>query len=331
MPRNKVLVTGAPGWLGTRFVEILVKNNREVRCLVLKNIDYSYLKKLGAETYEGDITKPETLEKVTEDIDTVFHIAGIIHPKFFRGVKDFYKINTQGTKNLLEASIKAGVKRFIYISSNSAVGVNSDKNVLMNEYTIPKPYLNYGKSKLLAEKIVNEAFVKGEIETTIIRPCWFYGPGQPERQTRLMKMIKKGKVPLFGDGKNLRSMTYIDNLCQALLLAEKSKIAIGETYWIADERPYTTLEIYQTIADILGVELKVRKIPSFVSSVMRIGDKILQRFGFYQQEVHVAGEMTLNIACSIEKAKKDLDYKPKIGLKEGMRLSIEWAKSKGFI
>lgn len=327
---KKVLVTGAPGWLGTRFVEMLVKKNTEVRCLVLKNVNYSYLEKLGVEIFEGDITKKETIKNSTKDIDSVFHIAGIIHPKIF-GVGHFYKINTEGTKNLLEDAIKNEVERFIYISSNSAVGVNYDRNILMNEYTIPKPYMNYGKSKLLAEKAVNEAYIQGKIKTTIIRPCWFYGPGQPERQTRLMKMIKEGKVPLFGDGKNLRSMTYIDNLCEAMILVEKSKITEGETYWIADERPYTTLEIYQTIAELLGVELKVRKIPGIVSKGMRIADSILQKLRIYQQEIHVAGEMTLNIACSIEKAKKDFGYKPKIDLKEGMRRSIEWAKEKGFI
>jgi nucleoside-diphosphate-sugar epimerase len=330
MATEKIFVTGAPGWLGNRFVEMLTEKKRDVRCLVLKNMDYSYLKKLGAEAVEGDITRPETLNNVASDVETVFHLAGIIHPKLFGG-GDFFKINTHGTKNMLDAAIKSGAKRFVYISSNSPVGVNYDRNILMNEYTFPKPYMNYGRSKLLAEKAVNEAFVQGKIETVIIRPCWYYGPGQPKRQTRLMKMIKEGRALLFGDGTNLRSMTYIENLCDAMLLAEKSKIASGETYWIADERPYTTIEIYNVIASLLGVDLRIRKIPGMVSDAVRIADSALQKLHLYQQEIHVAGEMNVNIACSIEKAKKDLGYKPRVDLKEGMKRSIDWAKKQGMI
>ena len=98
-------------------------------------------------------------------------------------------------------------------------------------------------------------------------------------------MIRDGKALLFGDGNNLRSMTYIDNLCDAMILAEKKNEANGETYWIADEKPYTTLEIYQTIADLLGVELKYKKIPSFASNFATLTDRILQMFRIYQKEL----------------------------------------------
>lgn len=326
----KVLVTGAPGWLGTRFVEMLAEKNREIRCLVLKGLDDSYLKELGAEIVWGDITKPESLDGVADGVETVFHIVGLVHTKFF-SVNSFFRINTEGTKNMLECAIRADVKRFLYVSSNSPAGCNYQREVLMNEYTPPRPYMNYGKSKLRAEKAVNEAFINGKLETVILRPCWFYGQGQPARQTRLMKMIRDGNVPLFGDGSNLRSMTYIDSLCDALLLAEENEIAKGETYWIADERPYTTLEIYQTIAELLGVELKTVNIPGFFSDIATFADGILQKLHMYQTEIHVVGELNKNIACSTEKAKKDLGYRPKISLREGMRISIEWAKERGLL
>jgi nucleoside-diphosphate-sugar epimerase len=330
MSQGKALVTGAPGWLGTRFVEILAEKNRDIRCLVLPGIDASYLQKLGAEIVPGNISKPESLEGVADGVETVFHIVGIVHTRFFR-VRDFFKINTAGTENMLECAIRAGVKRFIYVSSNSPAGCNYRRDVLMNEYIPPRPYMTYGKSKARSERAVNEAFIKGELETVILRPCWFYGPGQPARQTRLMTMIKNGNVPLFGDGSNLRSMTYIDSLCDALILAGEKEAAKGETYWIADEKPYTTLEIYQTIAELLGVKLKTINIPGFVSDMATMVDWTLQKLHMYQTETHVVGELNKNIACSIEKAKKDLGYEPKIDLREGMKRSIEWAKERGLL
>ena len=322
MTNNKVLVTGVPGWLGTRFVEFLVENNRDVRCFALKGMDTSYLEKeLGVEVRIGNVSDINTQIGLCRDIDTVFHLAGIIHPKRF--TKDLFEVNTMGTANIIDNAIGENVKRFVYVSSNSAQGCY---NGIMNETDKMDPYMKYGQSKFMAENTVNSCNKANEIETVILRPCWFYGIRQPERQTRLMKMIQNGKALVFGDGKNLRSMTYIDNLCDALLLAEKVKEANGETYWIADDKPYTTLEIYETIANLLGVELKYRAIPSICSDVARLMDKTIQSIGLYQTEIHVVGEMNQTIACSIAKAKKELKYEPKVDLKEGMRRSIEWAK-----
>ncbi len=76
-----------------------------------------------------------------------------------------------------------------------------------------------------------------EIETVLVRPPWFYGPNQPPRQTLFFRMIRAGKAPIVGSGRNLRSMSYIDNLCQGLLLAAMTPRANGQTYWIADRRP----------------------------------------------------------------------------------------------
>ncbi|MCM8795543.1 MAG: NAD-dependent epimerase/dehydratase family protein, partial [Candidatus Omnitrophica bacterium] len=164
-----VLVTGSPGWLGTRLIEILYGKKREVRCLVFPKADDTCLKRLGAEIFKGDLTIPETLRGVCEGIDTVFHCAGIIHPK---NIGELYKINFEGTRNILEEAIKSKVKRFIYVSSNSVGGTNISRDRLMTESDLPRPYKHYGLSKYKAECIVNQAYREGRIKTTIIRPCW---------------------------------------------------------------------------------------------------------------------------------------------------------------
>jgi len=138
---------------------------------------------------------------------------------------------------------------------------------LFNENHPYNPYKNYGKSKMLAEKYVNRMFREGKINTTIIRPCWFYGPNQPLRQTTFFKMIKKGNPLVFGDGNNLRSMSYVDNIVQAMILASQSEKANGQTYWIADERPYPTIEIYQTVAD----QNQCHQRKNMSQSVLKIG------------------------------------------------------------
>jgi nucleoside-diphosphate-sugar epimerase len=278
---------------------------------------------LGSEVVRGDIRLENSLGTAVRDIEVVFHCAGIIHP---RKVSDFFEVNTDGTRNLLRAAAKAGVRRFVHVSSNSVAGFNQDRSTLFGESDPPNPYLVYGKSKYLAEQAVTEYKQNEIMETVIVRPCWFYGPGQPARQTRFFTMIKSGQPFLFGNGRNLRSMSYVGNAVQGLLLAGSLPQAKGQTYWVADERPYMTIEIYETISEILGVQLKPRKLPSLVPWGCRAVDRFLQEIGIYIPEIHVAGEMNQNIACSIEKARRELSYSPAVALAEGMRRSIEWCR-----
>ena len=331
--KDTAFVTGAPGWLGSALAETLTKNKRKVRCLVLSGSSTLHLKKLGVEIVEGNITDPSSIkEEYLKEVNTIFHCAGIIHPKMFRA-KDFYKINRDGTKNLIDKAVNAHVEKFIYVSSNAAAGVNKNREVPMKESDKEKPYTDYGKSKFQAEQIVKEYQNKSLIKTVIIRPCWFYGPKLPDRMIKLIKMIRSGKPLLFGDGKNLRSMTYVYDLTDALMLAEKSNNAIGKTYWIADERPYTTIEIYQTIAKVLGKNhLSFKKIPAIVSKMLEIADGVAGKFGVYEINLHVGGEMTRDIAVNIENAKKELGWKPKHGgLEEGMIESLKWASENNLI
>jgi nucleoside-diphosphate-sugar epimerase len=195
--------------------------------------------------------------------------------------------------------------------------------------------MGYGRSKQRMELVVQEAQASGAIETVIIRPPWFYGPHQPARQTTFFKMIKNGRFPILGDGSQKRSMAYVDNICQGLLLAASNENANGEAYWIADARPYAIVEIVETVRQVLEEELGVRcaarqpRVPALVGRVARTADAALQAVGWYNQQIHVLGEMSETIACSVEKAQRDLGYAPTVTLREGMRASIRWCLANG--
>ena len=228
------------------------------------------------------------------------------------------------------AAVANGVRRLIHVSSNSPIGCNPSRDHVFDESSPYNPYMNYGKSKKRGEDIVNETGKRGQLEIVIIRPPWFYGPDQPPRQTLFFKMIRDGKAPILGGGENMRSMAYVDNICQGLLLCEKVQEANGKTYWIADERPYTMNEIVDTIERLLETEFKQAcahkrmRLPGFVGDVAQLIDGSLQSIGLYNQKIHVLSEMNKTIACSVEKAKKELGYEPKVSLEEGMRRSLQW-------
>jgi nucleoside-diphosphate-sugar epimerase len=148
-------------------------------------------------------------------------------------------------------------------------------------------------------------------------------------------MIKEGRFPILGDGMQKRSMAYVDNICQGLLLAATVESANGEAYWIADERPYTVNEIVDTVQRVLeeefGVACSTRRLrlPAVVGDVARVIDGALQSVGLYNQKFHVLSEMNHSIACSVEKAKNDLGYAPTVALRQGMLESLRWCLANG--
>ena len=346
---NNAIVTGAPGWLGTRLVQSLVKgvvdvptlgpSDRRIRCLVLPDADASELEALGkqVEIVRGDVTDPASLEGIfsgdfAKDA-TVFHAAGIIHPT--RGVKQLHDVNTLGTGHVVEAAKKHRARRFVHVSSNSPIGTNPNSEHVFDESAPYNPYMDYGRTKMLAEEIVTRAHVAGDIETVMIRPPWFYGPGQPPRQTLFFEMVRDGKAPIVGSGKNRRSMAYVDNICQGLLLCERVEKAAGQVYWIADRRPYPMNEIIDTIERVMETDFGVKcahkrmKLPGFASEIAWVVDKTIQGVGAYHQKMHVLSEMNKTIACTIAKAERELGYDPKVDLEEGMRRSIQWMVDRG--
>ncbi len=331
------VVTGVPGWLGTGLVEALVRGAKfralttapvRVRCIVLPGADVAPLAALGdrVEIVRADLRDARALGDACAGASVVYHAAGIIHP---HRIQELYDINVGGTQHILAAAVAAKAKRFVLVSSNSPAGLNDSAARLMTEDDPPRPYLNYGLSKLQAEWMVNDAHRAGRIEGVIVRPCWFYGPNQPLRQSRFFKMIKGGHPLIIGRGDNLRSMSYVDNTIQGMLLAASVEKAAGRTYWITDRRPYSFIEIIETVAKILGVAVRPRYLPSFGSDCARLADSMLQMAGFYNQEIHVAGELAASIAVSIDAARRDLGYDPEIELEEGMRRSIAWCREHG--
>ena len=203
---NKILITGANGWLGKSLIECLLNGiensldidkpseNLKIKCLVLHGEDTSYLEKISKniQIVQGDITKIEDCRIFTKEFHgaILFHCAGIIHPKRTR---QFFDINVSGTKNIIDASIEQKIGKIIFVSSNSPCGVNPTREHFFDENHKYNPYMEYGRSKMEMENIINENYKRGRMKTVIIRPPWFYGPNQPQRQTKFYKMIRDGK------------------------------------------------------------------------------------------------------------------------------------------
>ena len=337
------LVTGAAGWLGTGLVRALLEGlpeverlkavpaGRRLRVLVRPGEDSQALQELGGriERVEGDVRDPEACRRFAAGAAgaTLIHVAGIIHPKWAR---EFDAINHIGTKNVVEAAADAGLGRAVVMSSNSPCGNNPHNDHRFDEFSPYHPYMGYGRSKMQMELAVKELHERGRIKAVIVRAPWFYGPYQPPRQTLFFRMVRDGKAPIVGGGNGYRSMAYIDNLAQGLILAAITPEAAGQIYWIADERPYTMNEIVDTIERLLKDEFgetvkgKRLRLPGLAAEVAGVIDASLQAVGLYHQKFHVLSEMNKTIACKVDRAKAELGFEPTVALEEGMRRSLKW-------
>lgn len=329
---KNIYISGGDGWLGRVLINTLINGDDDVLENFLTvnynihSLDIKNSKNREINHFVGDIRLKNDCKKFLKNCknEILIHCAGIIHPN---KVSDFYSINLKGTQNLINSAIKNGIKKIIVISSNSPIGCNKSNQLLFDEESIYNPYMNYGKSKKLVEEFLLKKIKKG-IDITIIRPPWFYGENMPERQLIFYKLIKQGRFPIIGNGNNIRSKVNVKNIVQAILLAAMKKKSKGQIYWIADEKPYTMSEIIGTVRDVLEEEYKIKCknsnlfLPYFVGQIFQFSDYILQSIGIYNQKIHVASELNKNIGCSIQKAKIELDYNPKISLYDGIKNSL---------
>jgi nucleoside-diphosphate-sugar epimerase len=335
-PSDTVVVTGAAGWLGQNLVRALTDRGR-VRCLVSRADEASIVEIVAPniEAVVGDVRDPAVADRLFEGVGadtTVFHAAAVIHPA--ARVRELYDVNVGGTQLVLDRARRAGVARFVHVSSNSPFGANATPGGRFDESSPPNPYMGYGRSKLEAEGIVRRAHERGGVPTVIVRPPWIYGPFQPDRQSRWFAAVRTGRFPIIGDGTQRRSMVYAGNLVHGLLRAEVADAAPGRAWWIADPEPYELREILETVRGALAAEgLRVsgtlRHVPRVVGSVAEKLDGLLQSRGRYQQAVHVLGELKDTIACDVGAAQRELGYRPEVGLFDGMRASIRWCLGRG--
>jgi nucleoside-diphosphate-sugar epimerase len=340
LKNTKFYITGADGWLGTELIKRLLTdpnlgiNPTNIYCLIEPNKDFNFLAKNEINFVVGDIRSRESTSKFLVDSEggIVIHAAGIIHP---RKISLFNEINFIGSQNILSSSVFSGVKKIIAISSNSPFGSNT-KGTLFNENSPYNPYMGYGFSKKKMEEVFS-GHRKNNINPriTMLRAPWFYGPSQPQRQSLFFSMIRRGKFPVFGGGNTLRSMTYVGNLVDAIILAIENPSAEGEDFWISDERPYSMIEVIKTIQDLMATEFGlsvncyIPAMPNFLPDIARVIDGGVQKLGFYNSKIHVLSEMNLNIACDISKAQRLIGYRPSISLRDGMHNSIHWCLSNG--
>jgi nucleoside-diphosphate-sugar epimerase len=320
-----VLVTGATGFTGGHLTRFLARKGYHVRALVRPGKDTSALTSAGIEIAPGDLTDRPSLDVAMSGVDTVYHIAALYREE---GVSKqrFWDVNVTGTGNLIEASGRAKVKRFVHCST---VGVQGEiKHPPADEQAPYSPGDHYQQSKMEGELLALEYFKKGH-PVAVFRPVGIYGPGD----TRFLKLFRNVRKPMIGSGKALYHLTFIDDLVEGILKVGTTPGIEGEIFTLAGPR-YTTLnELYDVIAGVLGVKRSKISIPVWpvwtagalceaVCRPLRVEPPIFRRrVDFFVKDR----------AFDITKARTRLGYDPKVDLKDGICRTAEWYREQGLL
>lgn len=313
---SSYLVTGGAGFIGSHIVERLLKEGNSVRVLdnfitgKKENLSFVTKYKVQGTNYkliEGDIRDPDTCRKAVEGVDFVLHQAALRSvPKSLNDPLSYNEVNVTGTLNLLLTSRDFKVKRFIYASSSSVYG--ETKKLPEKEKDLPAPISPYAASKLTGEYYCQIFSNVYNLETVCLRYFNVFGPKQSLESEyavvvpKFINSILNGKnPPIYGDGKQSRDFTYVDNVVEANLLSCKMPKICGEVLNIASGRAYTVLELLKHLNRILGTQVE----PEFAPR--RPGD-------------------VLRTLADISKAQKLLKLEIKVNFEQGLKKTVEWFK-----
>ena len=325
----KVCVTGGCGFTGAALVERLLDDGHEVSVIDKQpGLIHDTLKQKGAQIILASITERDAVAKAVQGCEVVQHLAAAFRDV---GVPDqVYKdVNVEGTRIVVEEAIKAGARKIVYCSTQGVHGHITHPPGDESCEIAPADY--YQQTKYEGEEALLQ--FKGQIEYTVIRPTAIYGPGDPGRFVMIYRRAKKGFFPMFGRGTTFYHPVYIDNLVDAFILAQQQGVGAGEAYLIGDEEFFPIEELVKRVGKSIGVEVSVPHFPILPLIIAgHICEKLCKPFGIeppiFPRRVDWFRQVR---AFRIDKAKRELGYKPRIGIDEGLKRTGKWYLENGYI
>lgn len=338
--KERVLITGASGFIGHHLVQQALKDGYAVDAAMRTSSNISALESLkdqkdGVGALEFVYPDYESKEALTQllterQYSYIIHAAGVTRAK---NDQAYNHINADYSLMLAEAALLAAIplKRFVFLSSLAAIGpVSYDANGPINEQTQAEPITSYGKSKLLAEKYLNQL---EKLPLTIIRPTAVFGPREKDILI-VFKTLAKGLDPYIGNGPQRLSFVYVDDLVTATLSAMKEISEEHTAYNISDGQEYSRYALSDLFREIQGKQPVRFHVPL---GVIRLTAACLETFSRFSKNTPVLNQEKIkeltapNWYCSIEAAQRKLKYEPQYNLKKGLAETLNWYSANHWI
>lgn len=310
------LITGGAGFLGINLVRYLHNRGHEITSLDIADFDYPDMND-KIKIIKGDIRNLDDVDKAVKGNDIIIHTAAAL-PLY--KPEDIFSTDIDGTKNLLNAAEKSGVKRFIHISSTAVYGI-PDHHPLIEDDKLDGVG-PYGKAKILAEEECVKFRKKGMC-VPILRPKSFIGPERLGVFDLLYDWAQDGKgFPMIGNGKNRYQLLDVEDLCDAIYLcATMDEKIVNDTFNIGAKEFTTMREDYQAVLDYAGFGKKIVGLPEKPIIITLKFLEALKLSPLYKWVYETASKDSF---VSIEKAEKVLGYKPKFSNKDALIRNYKW-------
>ncbi|EKR63292.1 MULTISPECIES: NAD-dependent epimerase/dehydratase family protein [Leptospira] len=311
-----IFITGASGFVGEAATRILSKKHT-VKAMSRSEKADAIISMVGGKPVRCELNSVDS--NSLKGIDVVIHSAAYVEQ--WGPFQDFWKVNVDGTAQLLEASRKAGVKRFIFIGTEAALFYGQPMIDIDESYPYPKnsPF-PYSKTKAEAEKLVLKAN-SSEMQTISIRPRFIWGPGDKTVLPVLLKMIADGNFSWIDGGKALTNTTHIYNLIHSIELA-LTKGQGGKAYFVTDDEVFNFRNFLESLLATQKVAAPNRSIPGWLARFLaRILERVWKLFRIKNEPPLTrfsASIMSRDCTIKIDNAKKDLGYSPLLTVRQGL-------------
>jgi len=310
----KILITGGAGFIGSNFIRYILNKHPDYEIVNLDLLTYAgnleNLKDIETnssyEFVKGDIADKELVDGLVKDCDAIVNFAAESHvDRSILDSSDFIRTNVVGTHNLLEAAKNNGLKRFHHVSTDEVFGHLDPEDAPFNENTPYAPRSPYSASKAASDHLVRAYFHTFGLPITISNCSNNYGFFHfPEKLIPLAitNLIEGKKIPVYGDGKQVRDWLFVEDHCEAIdLILQKGKI--GETYCIGGNAEKTNMEI-------------VRKILELLNKGEEMIEYVKDRLGHDHR-----------YAIDFSKIKNELGWQSRTSFEDGMKQTVEWYKA----
>jgi len=329
----RAFVTGGGGFLGGAIVRALQARGDDVTSYARG--DYPALAAIGVQHVRGDLADRAALTRAMAGHDVVFHVAALVAP--FGDPKAFDRANIEGTKNVLDAMIEAGVANLVFTSTPSVVHDGKDACGVDESKPYPAVHLcDYFRTKAAAEVLVREAngraIAGGRVlRTTCLRPHGVFGPGDTSLMPLLIKRAKAGRLRIIGDGETRVDWCYVDNAVDAHLLAAASlasaeALAAGKTYFVANDEPVNPWAFFNDILSRLSLPQVSKRVSlGLATTAGGLAEGAWSLFGLSGEPPGtraMASVLGTSHWFDLTAAKRDLGYAPRVSLAEGVSRTI---------
>jgi nucleoside-diphosphate-sugar epimerase len=314
-----LLITGGSGFIGSHFHNYIPHN--EIVNLDLNPPAFKH----SARFFQGDIRVKKDLEHVIQGnrIETILSLAAK-HHDFGIGHDEYFDTNQEGTQTLCDVASASGIKNIIFYSSVAVYGI---RNEVSSENMDPKPDSPYGASKLAGEQVLYK-WAQQDLsrKVLIIRPTVTFGPHNMANMYNLIRQIDSGLYFHVGEGKNIKSIAYVENLVQATLFLKDRMVSGVSIYNYADEPQLSSYEIGESIAQALGKKISFRIPLALIQWITWPFDLAIKITG---KNIPISTARVKKLATETHHSPKKIlneGFKPEFSTKQGLQKMVDWYK-----